>query len=149
MLPTSGTLLSFDFGTKRIGVAVGEIALWQAHPLETIHEIANAPRFLRIAALIGKWQPVGLVVGYPMSIDGTLHDMSARAARFARQLEGRFALPVVLVDERYSSLAAEARLHEAGLSALASKAHVDAVAAQLILDMYFAQLQKEQKEGMC
>lgn len=68
-----GTVLAFDFGEKRIGVAVGESALGQAHPLTTIHGEANGERFAAIAALIAQWQPVSLVVGLPLALDGTTY----------------------------------------------------------------------------
>jgi hypothetical protein len=86
----SGTVLAFDFGEKRIGVAVGEWQLRQAHPLTTLHGEANAERFTAIAALIEEWQPASLVVGRPLSLDGTAHAMTARCTRFANQLRGRF-----------------------------------------------------------
>ena len=78
-----GTVLAFDFGEKRIGVAVGERALAQAHPLTTIRSEANAVRFAAIAALIAEWRPERLVVGLPLALDGTPHAMTARCTRFA------------------------------------------------------------------
>jgi putative Holliday junction resolvase len=135
----SGTLLAFDFGTKRIGVAVGDRETRLAHPLETIAEEANAPRFARIQALIGEWRPAALVVGLPLSLDGEEHEMTQRCRRFANQLHGRFGLPVALVDERLSSAAAEARLGEAGVYGKARKAALDSVAAQEILQDYLDQ----------
>ena len=131
-----GTLLAFDFGTRRIGVAVGDRETRLAHPLATIAEEANAPRFARIGALISEWCPAALVVGLPLSPDGAEHDMTQRCRRFANQLHGRFGLPVALVDERYSSVAAEARLGEAGVYGRARKAALDSVAAQEILQDY-------------
>ena len=97
--PQRGTVLAFDFGEKRIGVAVGERELGQAHPLTTIHGEANAERFAAIAALIGEWQPASLVVGLPVALDGTAHAMSARCIRFANQLRGRFGLAVEYAEE--------------------------------------------------
>jgi putative Holliday junction resolvase len=132
-----GTLLAFDFGLKRIGVAVGEAALRQAHPLATIHGEANDIRFAAIAKLIAEWQPVALVVGKPLGPDGEAHEMTARCVRFANQLRGRFNLPVTEVDERFTSVDAARRLHEAGLDGRAAKQHLDSVAAHLILQGYF------------
>ena len=109
-----GTVLAFDFGEKRIGVAVGEWALGQAHPLTTIHGEANAERFAAIAALIGEWRPVSLVVGLPVALDGSAHAMSARCTRFANQLRGRFGLPVDYAEERLTSVEAEEKLRENG-----------------------------------
>jgi len=97
------TLLAFDFGTRRTGVAVGNSLTDTARALEVIDEEASERRFARIAALIAEWQPQRLVVGRPLHPNGTPHEMTARCERFARQLHGRFGLPVVTVDERYSS----------------------------------------------
>ena len=132
-----GTVLAFDFGEKRIGVAVGESALGQAHPLTTIHGEANAERFAAIAALIGQWQPVSLVVGLPLALDGSTHAMSARCTRFANQLRGRFGLPVDYAEERLTSVEAEEKLHESGRHGRRAKEHIDAMAAQIILQCYF------------
>jgi putative Holliday junction resolvase len=110
----SGTVLAFDFGEKRIGVAVGEWQLLQAHPLTTLHGEANAERFTAIAALIEEWQPASLVVGRPLSLDGTAHAMTARCTRFANQLRGRFGLDVEYAEERLSSVEAAERLRAAG-----------------------------------
>ncbi|MCP5267709.1 MAG: Holliday junction resolvase RuvX [Zoogloeaceae bacterium] len=132
-----GTVLAFDFGEKRIGVAVGETALRQAHPISVIHAHANAERFAAIAALITEWQPTTLVVGRPTSLAGEPHSMTARCTRFANQLHGRFGLPVAFADERLTSVDAQELLRQAGHDAKSAKSHVDAVAAQLILQAYF------------
>ena len=133
----SGTVLAFDFGEKRIGVAVGEWALAQAHPLTTIRSEANAERFSAIAALIKEWQPASLVVGLPVALDGEAHAMTARCTRFANQLRGRFNLPVDYAEERLTSVEAGERLREIGHNAKSAKEHVDALAAQIILQCYF------------
>lgn len=129
------TLLAFDFGTKRIGVAVGELILKQAHPLTTIHSQSNAEKFSAIAALINEWKPKRLVVGLPLALDGSAHEMTARCTRFANQLRGRFGLPVDFAEERLSSMEAQERLQ----TACAGKNHdkLDALAAQVILETYF------------
>ena len=132
-----GTVLAFDFGEKRIGVAVGEWALAQAHPLTTIRSEANAERFAAIAALIDEWRPVSLVVGLPVALDGTAHAMSARCTRFANQLRGRFGLPVDYAEERLTSVEAEEKLRENGKRGRGAKEHLDAMAAQIILQCYF------------
>ncbi len=134
-----GGLLAFDFGLRRIGVAVGDWETRLAHPLETISGEANDARFGRIAALIAEWKPAGLVVGLPMNMDGTEHDLSRRARRFANQLHGRFNLPVALVDERLTSFDADLRLREAGVKGRDRKGLDDAVAAQQILQDHFEQ----------
>lgn len=131
------TVLAFDFGTRRIGVAIGNALLGVARPLTTIADDANAPRFAAVAALIEEWQPGVLVVGLPLHGDGTPHELTARAERFARQLEGRFGLKVARVDERYTSQAAEDALVMAGAGAGERKAVRDSVAAQLILQSWF------------
>jgi putative Holliday junction resolvase len=128
----TGTVLAFDFGLKRIGVAVGEAALGTSHPLGAIAGEGDAP-FEAIAKLIGEWHPAQLVVGVPTNVQGTAHEMTRRAERFARRLEGRFRLPVARVDERFSSVEAESRLR----GTRAGKKEVDAVAAQLILEQFF------------
>jgi putative holliday junction resolvase len=132
-----GTVLAFDFGQQRIGVAVGETLLAQAHPLTVLHGAANDHRFAAIASLLAEWQPERLIVGLPAHLDGVEHEMSARCRRFAHQLEGRFRLPVDLADERLSSCDAGVRLREAGRDARRAKPVLDAVAAQLILQTWF------------
>ena len=131
------TVLAFDFGTRRIGVAVGNTVVRVAHPLTTISGEANALRFGAIDALIAEWLPGALVVGRPLDTDGTAHEMTARAERFARQLEGRFRVPVARVDERYTSRGASSALGEAGVGGRARNAALDEVAAQLILQAWF------------
>jgi putative holliday junction resolvase len=133
----SGTVLAFDFGEKRIGVAVGETLLSLAHPLLTIDAEENTAKFEQIAALLQEWQPVLLIVGLPMTMDGDAHAMTALAQKFAQRLEGRFNLPVMMVDERLSSAEAAQSLREAGITGRAQKQHLDQVAAQTILQSYF------------
>lgn len=132
-----GTVLAFDFGTRKIGVAVGNTVVRVAHPLTTIQGEANHVRFAALDALFAQWTPDLLVVGRPVHADGTEHEMTARAERFARQLEGRFGLPVVRVDERFTTRAAAATLGEKGVRGRARRAAQDAVAAQLILQSWF------------
>jgi putative Holliday junction resolvase len=132
-----GTALGFDFGERRIGVAVGESALGIAHPLTTIALSDNVRRFATIAALIKEWQPNLLVVGLPTHMDGGEHDLTRRCRRFAQQLAGRFGLPVELVDERLTSAVADDLLREASVAARKRKPVLDQVAAQQILQSYF------------
>ena len=131
------TVLAFDFGTRRIGVAVGNTVVRVAHPLTTIDGEAKGLRFAAIAALVAEWAPGALVVGRPLDGDGSEHDMTARAERFACQLEGRFGLPVARVDERFTTRAAATALGEAGVRGRARDAALDEVAAQLILQSWF------------
>jgi putative Holliday junction resolvase len=130
------TLLAFDFGARRVGVAVGTTTLRSARALTTIDAEETAARFGAIAALIGQWSPQRLVVGLPVHADGTPHALTARARRFARQLHGRFGLPVVLVDERHTSELARQALSQAGQGGRSHRAKRDAVAAQIILQAY-------------
>ena len=132
-----GTLLAFDFGTKRIGIAVGNTLLRQANPLTTINEEKTAPRFAGIAALLNEWQPSVLVVGLPSNDDGTPHELTALCRRFANRLKGRFGLPTILVDERYTSAAASEQLNQAGIHGRKQKDVIDQYAAQQILQAYF------------
>jgi len=131
-----GTVLGFDYGTRFIGVAVGDRATRIAHPLSTIDAEASAVRFAAIGALIAEWRPELLVVGVPFSLEGEAHDMTHRAQRFARQLEGRFGLPVATVDERLTSAAAGERLRETGRGGSAHKQLLHPVAAQILLQAY-------------
>jgi len=133
----SGTVLAFDFGTKRIGVAVGDTVLKLAHPLTTIHSEKNDQRFAMIQELIDNWHPVLFIVGLPSHSDGTAHEMTRLSQRFARRLAGRFNISVLLVDERYTSKTAGAALHQAGVSGKKQKQFLDQVAAQQILQSYF------------
>ena len=131
------TVLAFDFGTRRIGVAVGNTLTRVAHPLTTIGSERSDQRFATIAALIEEWRPRELVVGLPTHADGAEHEMTRRAQRFARQLEGRFALPVTLVDERWTTQAAQEHQDAAGSGGRKGRAVRDQVAAQLILQGWF------------
>ncbi len=136
-LPARGTLLGFDFGLARIGVASGELETGHASALTTVHAEANDARFAAIARLIAEWRPVALVVGLPAHLDGRAHELSARCRRFANQLHGRFALPVFTADERLSSVAAEAGLAAAGRRDWRErKAILDAEAARIILQTF-------------
>ncbi|MDA8256037.1 MAG: Holliday junction resolvase RuvX [Betaproteobacteria bacterium] len=140
MPEAAGSVLAFDFGTKRIGVAIGtQLGEGQSGParaLTTIAAEANDARFDAIAKLIAEWQPVRLLVGRPLGEDGTPHEMTARCERFANQLRGRFRLPVDAVDERFSSAEADARLRERGLPWQQRKTRVDAEAALVILQTW-------------
>jgi putative Holliday junction resolvase len=98
-----GTWLAFDFGEKRIGVAIGNTVTGGARPLCVIPASPVTDRFSRIEALIREWEPAACLVGLPVDPDGEDHPFAARCRRFANQLHGRFGLPVILEDERYTS----------------------------------------------
>jgi putative holliday junction resolvase len=119
------SFLAFDFGTQRTGVAVGNRFTRTGQALQTIKAEGDA-RFTPIAALIKEWQPDALVVGVPRHPDGSAHEMTQRAQRFARQLAGRFNLPVHEVDERYSSVEAAAQ----------GAKDLDAESARIILEQF-------------
>lgn len=138
-----GTVLAFDFGTRRIGVAVGEMMLGTARPLTTISAEANEARFTAIGKLIDEWRPTTLVVGLPLSLDGEAHEMTNRCHRFARQLEGRYRIPVVLVDERLTSTAADEHLRKQGRDWRSRKAAIDAEAAAILLQSHFDECHRQ------
>lgn len=121
------TVFSFDFGLKRIGVAVGNTMLKQAQPLKVISAATNDGKFAEIAALIDAWKPAKCIVGLPFHPDGAEHEMTVRCRRFANQLHGRFGVETVLVDERYSSAVIAAKRGEI----------IDALSASIILQQYF------------
>ena len=144
LLPANAaTVLAFDFGLARIGVAVGDQRQRSAHPLPGIRTAAYAARFAAVERLLAEWRPARLVVGMPLAADGSAHAMTRRAERFARRLEGRFRLPVARVDERYTSAEAESRVREAAGARRAARAArdklLDSYAAQLILEQYFSE----------
>ena len=121
------TVLGFDFGLKRIGVAVGNTLLRQAQPLTVISAPANEAKFAALQTLIAEWQPSVCVVGLPSHPDGAEHEMTVRCRRFANQLQGRFGVATALVDERYSSAVIPHRRGDL----------IDAQAAAIILQQYF------------
>lgn len=121
------TVLCFDFGLKRIGVAIGNTLIRQAQPLSIISAATNDAKFAEIGALIREWQPGLCVVGLPLHPDGAEHEMTVRCRRFANQLNGRFGVATALVDERYSSAVIAQKRGEA----------VDAQSAAIILQQYF------------
>ena len=134
----TGTVLAFDFGTKRIGVAVGDFETRLAHPLAAVAAVENRARFAAIGQLVAEWRPVLLVVGLPAHADGAEHPVGRLARRFAQRLHGRFGIRTELVDERLTSHEAEGLLRAAGARGSRLKAALDSVAAQRILDSYFA-----------
>lgn len=134
---TDSTVLGFDFGERRIGVAMGAAEVGVATPLVTLDTPSNDERFAAIGKLIAEWRPGALVVGLPTHADGTPHEMTRLATRFAQRLKGRFGLPVWLVDERHTSLLAESLLAEAGVRGRKQKPALDQVAAMAIVQTWF------------
>ncbi len=129
---TDTVLLGFDYGTKRIGVAVGQTLTGSARPLATVSARDGKPDWDAITRLIAEWQPAALVVGLPVHMDGTEHERTARARRFGNQLRGRYNLPVHSVDERLTSYEAEQELRAQGKKVQ----DLDPLAAQLILQSW-------------
>jgi putative Holliday junction resolvase len=131
------TLLGFDYGTVRIGVALGQTVTRTAKPLTTLACQNKKPDWVAISKLIHDWKPQRLVVGLPLQLDGTEQEMTDRAQRFGNQLKGRYNLPVEMVDERLTSREAETQLSSAGGNL--DKAGIDALAAALILQDWLDQ----------
>jgi putative Holliday junction resolvase len=121
------TILGFDFGLKRIGVAVGNSLIRQAQPLTIISAATNDAKFAAIDILLKEWQPARCIVGLPRYPDGAEHEMTVRCRRFANQLQGRYGVATALVDERYSSAVIAQKRGE----------EIDAQAAAIILQQYF------------
>lgn len=131
--PRHKTLIAFDYGEKRIGVAVGQTLTRTASPLETAR-VGAAPDWESITRIVGRWRPDAFVVGLPLNMDGTEQELTRRARRFARQLEGRYRIPAHLVDERLTTREARERLASRGTS----RAEDHPVAAQIILESWLA-----------
>lgn len=133
--PAAGTVLGFDFGAKRIGIAVGETSTGIASPLQAVTAEATDARFEAIGRVVAEWRPVLLVVGRPRHEDGSAHEVARLAEKFARRLRERYRLPVVFVDETLTSAVAESELRGARTRP-GRKSDVDLMAATLILQGY-------------
>lgn len=134
-----GTLIGFDFGGRRIGVAVGETSTRIASPLGAIDSPANDTRFEAIGRIVDEWKPAGFVVGRPRHADGSPHEVARLAEKFARRLESRYGVPVAFVDETLSSAEAESNLRGTRTRP-GKKADVDAMAAAIILQSFLDEL---------
>lgn len=144
------TLLGFDFGTKRIGIAIAQEVTGTANPLVTVKAVKNKPDWESISKIIAEWQPDLLVVGLPLHMDGTEQDMTQAARRFSNQLNGRYQLPVALMDERLTSNEAESILSEQagfGSNVFQDKAQIDMISAQLILQSWLSLHEDEKDES--
>lgn len=131
-----GLYLGFDFGYKRIGVAVGQALTKSASPLETIAAKSGIPNWMDIAAVIKRWRPCGLIVGLPTRIDGQEQYTTQAAKNFAQTLSERFTLPVHLVDERLTTVEARAQLYLNGGYRKIQQSQVDSIAACIILEQW-------------
>jgi len=128
-MPSHRTIMAFDYGTRRIGVAIGNTLTQTGQAIKTITESNDDARFKAIESLLKEWQPHQLVVGLPRYPDGVEHEMTGKAKRFGNQLNGRFQLPVDWVDERYTSVILEGNPE--------MRDNLDAQSAALILEQYF------------
>lgn len=131
-------LMSFDFGKKRIGVAVGQMVTQTARPLTTLQAKDGAPDWNEVTALMKKWNPDAIVVGIPLNMDGTDQPITESAREFANTLKDKYNLPVYGMDERLTTKDAREQLFNAGGYKALQEGQVDQVAAQLILQNWFA-----------
>lgn len=145
------TLLAFDFGTKKIGVAVGQELTSSSSALPVLRSRDEAPDWEGITKLIEQWQPDALVVGIPLNMDGSENAMTHKAKRFSNRLAGRYGLPVFPADERLTTREAARDRYDPHNQRGHKRAHqyrghmeVDSVAAQIILETFFSQLKSEQ-----
>ncbi len=133
---TAETILGFDFGEKRIGVAVGNTVTSQAQALTTLHVESNAARLGAVEKLVNEWQPASFVIGQPEHADGKPHEVAHLAKKFGNRLTEKFRLPVTYINETLSSTEASRMLTARGVKGIAQKTEIDAVAAQVILQSY-------------
>ncbi|HLB57198.1 MAG TPA: Holliday junction resolvase RuvX [Gammaproteobacteria bacterium] len=138
---TPEVLLGFDFGLKRIGVAVGQTVTKTARPLTTLKANDGIPRWEECEKLVKMWQPTALVVGIPLNMDGTEQRLTHLAKQFANVLQERFHLPVYGMDERLSTKEARDRLFKEGGYKALQNGQIDSIAAQLILQNWLTQSQ--------
>jgi len=143
---SNGTIMAFDYGSKRIGVAIGQQLTASTQPLETVAVRQNKPDWDHISRLLQEWQPGLLLIGLPLTEDGAEQEMSIAARRFANRLNGRYQLPVELVDERFSSIEAEELVVNARRNGRLKKSKlkqaVDQIAAELIIQTWLTEQQQ-------
>ncbi|WP_020679298.1 Holliday junction resolvase RuvX [Marinobacterium rhizophilum] len=142
MSPDCLQALAFDFGTTRIGVAVGQTLTGTATAIAPVSARDGIPDWSQIDRVVQEWSPDALVVGIPLNMDGSISDMARRARKFANRLHERYRLPSYLMDERLSTREAKAIHHAAGGGNNYKKESVDGIAAQLILESWFASEQR-------
>lgn len=131
-------VLGFDFGMKRIGVAVGQTITQTASPLKTLAAIDGVPNWQTIADLVNQWQPHAFIVGLPLNMDDSPQAMTEHAKQFGTQLSQHFDLPVHYIDERLTSVDARTQLYEKGGYRKLAQSEIDSVAAQLIVETWMA-----------
>jgi putative Holliday junction resolvase len=135
-----GLILAFDFGMRRIGLAIGQTVSQTASPLPLITATDGVPNWKTLTTIIEKWQPCALVVGLPMQLDGSVQPIFFAAKSFARKLKSRYKCPVYFADERLTSIAAEARI-KGNIDKITRKQSVDSIAAQIMLEQWLQQIQ--------
>ena len=134
------TVLAFDYGTKSIGIAIGQSLTGTGNPIGSIKDVDGIPKWEEIGMLIEEWQPDIVVVGLPLNMDGTEQEMTQRAKKFANRINGRFGVKIATQDERLTTADAKARLFEFGGFKALTKGQVDAMSAVLIIESYFENL---------
>ena len=137
MADHSGQILAFDYGEKRIGVAVGQAVTGTANPIDALPAKGGEPDWQRVEALLNEWQPAFVVVGLPLNMDDTEQLLTKRAKKFANRIHGRFGIAVKLIDERLSSVAAREELFEQEGYRGLQKHSIDSLAACHILETWF------------
>jgi len=135
-----GNVLGFDFGQKRIGIAVGNNISKTARALTTIDSLSNNQKFEVIQKIIEEWQPVSIVVGVPFNVDGSEHRITNLSKKFAKQLEQKYSLPTHLIDERYTSIEASHEIKDKKIDLKKKKLLIDQIAAKIILQSYLDQI---------
>ena len=143
-MPRLQRAMGFDYGTRQIGVAVGQSLTCRAEPVAVLRARDGVPDWAQIERLIKEWKPDTLVVGLPLNMDGTPSEMSGRAEKFGRRLHGRFNLPVEYIDERLSTVEAKQSLRDSGRTPASYRDNpVDSLAAALLLETWLGNLTKE------
>jgi len=146
MLAAHATVMAFDFGEKRIGVATGNVSIGVATPLTTVHAESNVDRLAALGKLVGEWQPALFVVGQPHHADDQPHEVAHLAKKFGNRLQENFRRPVMYVDETLSSMEASRALVERGITGREQKDKLDAFAAAVILQSWLDEYAKLQPE---
>ena len=135
-----GNIIEFDFGQKRIGVAIGNNISKSAQALITIESTSSNQKFEVIQKIMDEWQPVSIVVGVPFNVDGSEHKVTNLCKKFAKQLEQKYALPIYLIDERYTSIEASYEIQDKKIDLKKKKLLIDQIAAKIILQSYLDQI---------
>ena len=135
-----GNIIGFDFGQKRIGIAVGNNISKTAQALITIDSSSNNQKFEVIQKIIEEWQPISIVVGVPFNVDGSEHKVTNLSRKFAKQLEQKYSLPTHLIDERYTSIEANHEIKDKKIDLKKKKLLIDQIAAKIILQSYLDQI---------